>query len=96
MISGDLYFYTPDAANPGGFIKNFVVLATATNNDKCLADIADTEAYRAAGLEVPVDGAFYVIDPVTGKTAPGVVAGVPTAVITIIKLIKLWMVPLFS
>ena len=73
LLNDDLYFYTPDPANPGGFIKNFVVLAAATNNDKCYQDFLDSEAYRNAGLEKTIDGA--------GGSGTGVVTGVPTAVV---------------
>lgn len=73
LLNDDLYFYTPDPANPGGYIKNFVVLAAATNNDACYADFLATDAYRSAGLEKTIDGA--------GDGGTGVVKGVPTAVV---------------
>ena len=78
LYSEDIYFYTPDpdqTNNPGGLIKNFVVLAGPTNNDACFADRIANTAFRDAGLEVPIDGAGD-----TGNPA-GVVIGTPTAII---------------
>jgi outer membrane receptor protein involved in Fe transport len=77
LANGDMYFYTPDPANPGGYIKNFVILATPTNNAACTADRVAIDAYRAAGLERSIDGAISV--GTNGQL--GVVEGTPTGII---------------
>jgi outer membrane receptor protein involved in Fe transport len=76
LFTPDLFFYTldTDPANPGGIIKNIVVLAAATNNTECLANQIALEAYRNAGLEAAVDGAYDPAHP------GGVVVGTPTAI----------------
>ncbi|WP_020182108.1 TonB-dependent receptor domain-containing protein [Methylotenera sp. 1P/1] len=79
-LGDDNYFFTPDPGNPGGFIKNFVVLAAPANNDACVAGRLALEQYRADGLEIPIDGAVSGYDAVTGQGQPGVVKGVPTAI----------------
>jgi outer membrane receptor protein involved in Fe transport len=80
-LSGDdNFFFTPDPANPGGFIKNIVVLAAPANNAECTAGRLALEQYRDVDrLEVPIDGASGGYDS-TGKGQPGVVKGVPTAI----------------
>jgi outer membrane receptor protein involved in Fe transport len=81
LFTDDNYFFTPDPANPGGFIKNIVVLAAPANNDECNAGRLALEQYRDVDrLEVPIDGAVGGYDQVTGKGQPGVVEGVPTAI----------------
>lgn len=80
LFTDDNYFFTPDPANPGGFIKNIVVLAAPTNNDACVAGRLALEQYRDVDrLEIPIDGADGGYD-MTGNGQPGVVKGVPTAV----------------
>ena len=76
LFTNDLFFYTldTDPGNPGGIIKNIVVLAAATNNTECLANQVSLEAFRNAGLEVAVDGAYDAANP------GGVVVGTPTAI----------------
>jgi outer membrane receptor protein involved in Fe transport len=80
LSTDDNYFFTPDPDNPGGFIKNIVVLAAPVNNTECWAGRLALEQYYADGLAIPIDGADGGYDAVTGQGQPGVVKGVPTAI----------------
>lgn len=89
----DTYFYTT-IQTPGGpqVIKNVVIFTAPTNLDACQAARADNQANGvsgepysqkdAAGNPIYVDGAWAGgIDPLTGRSFPGVVEGTPTAII---------------
>ncbi len=89
LYSDTTYFYKEVGGN---LIKNYVIFTAPTNLAACTAARDDnqqngvpTEPYSqkdAAGNPIFVDGVWAGgIDPLTGRSFPGVVQGTPTAII---------------
>ncbi|MBF4987147.1 TonB-dependent receptor [Methylophilus sp. 14] len=89
IYNADTYFYKTVGND---LIKYYVIFTAPTNLDACQAARADNQANGvpgqpysqkdAAGNPIYVDGAEGGgIDPLTGRSFPGVVEGTPTAII---------------
>jgi outer membrane receptor protein involved in Fe transport len=90
ILYGDGTYFYKTVGND--LIKHVVIFTAPTNLDACLPTKADSQANGvslepfsqkdAAGNPIYVDGASGgSIDPLTGRSFPGVVEGTPTAII---------------
>jgi outer membrane receptor protein involved in Fe transport len=77
----NFYYYTPDADGGVGTL-NALIMAPPTNADVCRGDLSDpSEPNQALTVFGPEGGAQTIDGAAYSLTNPGVVEGVPTAVI---------------